>query len=180
MSDMLIIPPNVAKFEKVSFDEYLRACRRYEFSTGARDKSDDEIYALWDAIKLPARSTRYSAGYDFYAPHAFTVMEDDDTFVPTGIKVAIKEGWFLALLPRSSYGMNYGFKLNNTMGIIDADYFNNPDNEGHIMAKVTSVVDVNVQPGDRFMQGIFIPFGITMDDIPLSELRLGGMGSTGG
>ena len=92
----------------------------------------------------------------------------------------MEEGWVLKLYPRSGLGFKYRLQLNNTVGIIDSDYFNS-DNEGHIMAKITNDSKENkvlqLKAGDGFMQGIFVQFGITVDD-EAEGVRNGGFGST--
>lgn len=164
----------VAKFEKVSFEEF------YKGYKGEFDKTDDEIKAIYDSIKLPKRATKYSAGYDFYAPEDIILKPSETIKIPTGIRVRIDDSFVLKLYPRSGLGFKYRLQLNNTVGIIDADYYNS-DNEGHIFAKITN--DSNegkelvVKAGDGFMQGIFVEYGITEDD-DVSEIRNGGFGST--
>lgn len=100
--------------------------------------------------------------------------------VPTGIRAEMEEGWVLKLYPRSSLGFKYRLQLNNTVGIIDSDYFYS-DNEGHILAKITNDSreerTVEIQAGMGFMQGIFLEYGITMDD-DARGIRNGGLGST--
>jgi dUTP pyrophosphatase len=100
--------------------------------------------------------------------------------IPTGIRVKIEEGWFLALFPRSGLGFKYRLQLDNTVGIVDSDYYFS-DNEGHIFIKVTCDCKQNkvleLHKGDAFAQGIFLPFGLTMDDKATAK-RNGGMGST--
>ena len=85
---------------------------------------------------------------------------------------------FLALYPRSSYGMKYGFRLLNTTGIIDADYYNNEDNEGHIIIAFTTDKELHLEPGDKFCQGIIQPYFFSEEEIAVKATRVGGMGST--
>ena len=84
------------------------------------------------------------------------------------------------LYPRSSMGFKYGLQLVNTVGIIDADYYNNPSNEGHIMIgiKKTGIRTVVIDRGERFAQGVIVGYKITDDDNPMTEVRKGGIGST--
>ena len=90
------------------------------------------------------------------------------------------EDWVLCLFPRSGQGFKYRLQLNNTVGIIDSDYYNS-DNEGHIMAKLTNDSNegkvLEIHPGEGFLQGIFMPYGITEDD-EADGVRNGGFGST--
>lgn len=165
----------IAKFLKVSFEEYKEAfCDIYG------DESDSLIREVYDAINLPRRATSGSAGYDFFAPLDIELKPGETAKIPTGIRVKINEGWVLAIYPRSGLGFKFRLQLNNTVGIIDSDYFNS-DNEGHIFIKITNDTNegktVFVKQGNGFAQGIFTPFGITEDD-DVNETRNGGFGST--
>lgn len=161
----------VGKFAKVSLKQYLESMDNY---------SKDEATKLYEGIKLPHRATTGSAGYDFYAPFDIELKPGETIKVPTGIRVFIDGNWFLAIFPRSGLGFKYRLQLNNTVGIIDADYVNS-DNEGHIFVKITNDSNENkilfVKKGEGLVQGIFLPFGITSDD-DVSESRNGGFGST--
>jgi dUTP pyrophosphatase len=92
----------------------------------------------------------------------------------------MEKNWVLQCYPRSGLGFKYRLQLNNTVGIIDSDYFYS-DNEGHIFAKITNDTNegrtLEVSPGEGFMQGIFTEYGITVDD-DVTEVRNGGFGST--
>ena len=127
---------------------------------------------------LPRRATAGSAGYDFFAPAAFRLEPGESIKIPTGVRARIAPGWVLALFPRSGLGFKYRLQLNNTVGIVDADYFG-ARNEGHIFIKLTNAGDrpLRVGAGDAFAQGVFLPFGITEDD-EAGGVRLGGFGST--
>lgn len=152
----------VAQFYKVSKDQFV--------------KDLDAQY--YDTIILPRRATTGSAGYDFFAPFTFSLEPNQTIKVPTGIRVKIDEGWVLKIYPRSSLGFKYRLTLNNTVGIIDSDYFN-ADNEGHIFIKMTNLGDkpLTIEKGVAFAQGIFVEYGITYDD-EVDTLRTGGIGST--
>lgn len=163
----------VAIFEKVSFEQYLEDARK----SGAITESDDELRAEWEAIKLPTRSTSGSAGYDFFMPMPSVKCHDRPVVIHTGIRCKIKDGWVLVALPRSGMGFNYNMRLENTAGVIDADYYN-ADNEGHIALKISSRYEFKIKQDDKFAQGIFLPFGITEDD-EADGVRTGGFGSTG-
>ena len=133
---------------------------------------------IWN--KLPERSTKHSAGYDFFAPTVIIIEPHEQTkLMFTDIKVRLDKDKVLMLYPRSSLGMK-GIALANTVGIIDSDYFYS-DNEGHIFAKITNDTNegktVEIEAGTGFMQGIFVEYGITMDD-EVSTVRNGGLGST--
>lgn len=162
----------VAKFFKVSFKE---------FNTGWQDTFRQPAEsAVYEALKVPVRATSGSAGYDFFSPLTFSLAPGETIKIPTGIRAEISEGWVLQCYPRSGLGFKYRLQLNNTVGIIDSDYFYS-DNEGHIFAKLTNDSNegktVTIEAGQGFMQGIFLPFGITVDD-ETTALRNGGFGST--
>jgi len=165
----------IARFYKVSAEQFV-AVMKEEFP----EYSDDEIRDAYASVRLPSRATKGSAGYDFYSPFAFSLKPGASIKVPTGIRAEMEEDWVLKLYPRSGLGFKYRLQLNNTVGIIDSDYFYS-DNEGHIMAKITNdsregkIMEIGVGMG--FMQGIFLEYGITVDD-EASGIRNGGFGST--
>ncbi len=168
----------VGKFEKVSF---------VQFQTDFRNDgllsylTDADLVEMYSDIRLPQRSTANSAGYDFYSPITIKLMPKESIKIPTGIRVNIQNGWWLGCFPRSGMGFKYRLQLDNTVGIIDPDYYYS-DNEGHIFAKITNDNNegkcIVINAGDKFMQGIFIPYGVTCDD-NTTAVRNGGMGSTG-
>ena len=127
---------------------------------------------------LPRRATAGSAGYDFFAPRAFQLAPGETVKLPTGVRARIEPGWVLMLFPRSGLGFKYRLRLDNTVGIVDADYFG-AKNEGHIFVKLTNTGDrpLSVAAGEAFCQGVFVPFGLTEDDDASAE-RTGGFGST--
>lgn len=161
------------KFEKVSFNQFLR-----DFPIQL--SSDEElIRKYYDKLNLPRRATPGSAGYDFFMPYDQIFTGDMEVLFPTGIRAIIPDNTFLMCVPRSGLGFKYGMRLVNTTGIIDASYAG-AENEGHIMAKVSSERYFRLNRGDRFMQGIIVPYLITDDDDPIQSARTGGFGSTGG
>ncbi|CRZ33458.1 dUTP pyrophosphatase [Herbinix hemicellulosilytica] len=167
----------IAKFEKVSCNRFIEDW----IETFHLDKGNyDEIKHIYDRIKLPKRATKGSAGYDFFSPVTFTLKPGETIKIPTGIRVRIDEGWVLKCYPRSGLGFKYRLQLNNTVGIIDSDYYGS-DNEGHIFCKLTNDSNegktVTIEEGTGFMQGIFVEYGITVDD-EVYEIRNGGFGST--
>jgi len=172
-----MVTDNIAMFQKVSFEEYEKM--RYNMEPDGCKPSNEEMFEEWKSIKLPQRATIGSAGYDFSIPMDVTLFdgEDDSVLIPTGIRAKIQEGWVLMLFPRSGLGTKYGFGLDNTVGIIDSDYFH-ADNEGHIMAKVHVSKLLELKAGERFMQGVFVPFGIASNG-NTTAMRHGGLGSTG-
>ena len=128
----------------------------------------------------PTRATKGSAGYDFFAPFSFGLKAKESIKIPTGIRSFIEDGWVLKIYPRSGLGFKFKVQLDNTVGIIDSDYFYS-SNEGHIMIKLTNdnnhSLDVSINEGNGFAQGIFVEYGITYDD-EVEEVRNGGFGST--
>lgn len=164
----------VARFEKVSFSEFAAAWQK------VFPKSADDIQKIYDSIKLPCRATSGSAGYDFFLPEACTLQPKETYLFPSGVRVKIKEGWFLGIMPKSGLGFKYRLQMDNTIGVIDSDYYYS-DNEGHIFVKITNDNNENkilqLKAGAAVCQGIFLPFGITEDDCVMS-LRNGGLGST--
>ena len=158
----------IAKFEKVSMTQFKAGCTR------------EDAEKVYEGIKLPKRATAGSAGYDFYAPFDIELKPSETANIPTGIRVLIEDGWVLKIYPRSGLGFKYRLQLNNTVGIIDSDY-SRSDNEGHIFIKVTNDSNegktLSIPAGTGFAQGIFVEYGITVDD-DASGVRNGGFGST--
>lgn len=164
----------IAAFEKVSFNQFEKDWLKAFPET-------DNVKDIYDNIKMPQRATAGSAGYDFYAPADVIIKKGKSVLIPTGIRAEIENGWVLCLFPRSGLGFKHRVQLDNTVGIIDADYYG-ADNEGHIMIKLSCDAHddghfVSLSAGDGFAQGIFMPFGITADDAA-TEKRTGGFGST--
>ena len=128
---------------------------------------------------LPYRATANSAGYDFECAEDITILPHSIALLPTGIKAQIDKGYYLQIVLRSSTPKKKGLMLANSVGIIDSDYYNNPDNDGHIMFQVYNFTDkpVTVAKGERIGQGIFLKYFITEDDTATGD-RLGGFGST--
>ncbi len=165
----------IAKFHKVSYEQF----REGVLDTfGTTDDAD--IHRIYEEIRLPKRATAGSAGYDFYTPFPIVLEPGQIVKIPTGIRVEMEENWVLKCYPRSGLGFKYRLQLNNTVGIIDSDYFYS-DNEGHIFVKLTNDTReekvVEVEAGKGFMQGIFVEYGITVDD-DVTAVRNGGFGST--
>ena len=160
----------IARFEHVSSEQ---------FENDFIDKIGSAAPKVAD-IALPKRATQGSAGYDFFLPCDLTLKSGETVCVPTGVRCSMENGWVLQLFPRSSLGFKFRLQLDNTVGIIDSDYYF-AKNQGHIMIKITndSKADktVELKAGDAFAQGVFIPFGITFDD-NATERRTGGFGST--
>ena len=168
----------IAQFEKVSWTQFQKDYMN-TFGEGQTINMDD-VKKIYDSIQLPIRATSGSAGYDFKSPITFILKPGQTIKIPTGIRVKIDDGWVLKCYPRSGLGFKYRLQLNNTVGIIDSDYYYS-DNEGHIFAKLTNDTKegktVEIAAGSGFMQGIFVEYGITLDD-DATEIRNGGFGST--
>lgn len=130
-------------------------------------------------IKLPTRGTKYSAGYDFYLPNMLVIQPKSTAFIFLDVKAAMNEDEVLYLHVRSSLGVKKGIVLANTTGVIDSDYFENPDNDGNIGIALTNTTDkpILLEEGERVVQGVFHKFLVTDDDMTISE-RKGGFGST--
>lgn len=165
----------VAKFEKVSAQQFLEGWMKT-----FPESSKEEATKIYEEIMLPLRATSGSAGYDFFSPLDFSLEPGQSMLIPTGIRSRMEDGWVLMLYPRSGLGFKFRMQLNNTVGVIDSDYYNS-DNEGHIFVRITNDSNegkmLSVGKGKGFVQGIFMPFGITEDD-DVSEVRNGGLGST--
>ena len=161
----------IAKFEKVSPEQFAAAWQ----ATFGCDGS-----ALYDTIKLPRRATSGSAGYDFCTPIGITLAPGETAKIPTGVRAWMEDGWVLKIYPRSGLGFKYRLQLNNTVGIIDSDYYR-AANEGHIFIKITNDSNegktLTLEAGDAFAQGVFLEYGITLDD-DADGVREGGFGST--
>ena len=166
---------DTAKFYKVSYEQFEEGF--LDYNAGA---SKEIIHDIYNELKLPKRATKGSAGYDFYTPIDVYLKPGETLKIPTGIRCEMNERWVLMIYPRSGLGFKYRLQLNNTVGVIDSDYFYS-DNEGHIFIKITNDSNegkiVDVKKGQGIAQGIFMQYGIVEDD-DVSELRNGGFGST--
>lgn len=173
----------IARFHKVSKERFVADfLDTFGVTLGvpAGMDNDEFVAQIYDSIKKPRRATTGSAGYDFYSPIDFKLAPGETIKIPTGIRCSMGLHWVLMCFPRSGLGFKYRLQLNNTVGIIDSDYYYS-DNEGHIFLKITNDSNENktleVKAGEGFAQGIFVPFGITEDD-DADGVRNGGFGST--
>lgn len=182
----------IAKFQKVSFEQFksdlMDKWENIRFHTDDESESvtEEMIRDIYDGIRLPERATKGSAGYDFFSPIGFTLKPGETIVFPTGIRVSMEESWMLSVFPRSGLGFKYRLQLDNTVGIIDSDYYGST-NEGHIMIKITNDSKKDSDPGKKTVkiksgtavaQGVFLQYGLTVDD-SASDIRDGGFGSTG-
>lgn len=131
-------------------------------------------------INLPERQTRHSAGYDLATCEDVTIKPGEIVLIKTGLKVEIPDDEVLLVFPRSSLGIKKGLTMANNVGVIDADYYNNPNNEGHIMIPLRnfSNEEVSLEKDERVAQGIFINYLKTDDDKNDASERSGGFGSS--
>lgn len=162
-------------FEKVSKQRFIE-----DFSKEFTHMNAEGVY---DNIQIPTRSTSGSAGYDFRTPIPFELAAGQTIKIPTGIKVCLDNGTFLLCVPRSGLGFKYRLQLDNTVGVIDEDYYNNPGNEGHIWVKLTNDSregkSITLNIGDAIFQGIILSY-LTVCGDDAHGARVGGFGSTGG
>lgn len=165
----------IAKFHKVSPEQFTEGMKGV-----FPEYTEEAIREIYDSLTLPKRATKGSAGYDFFAPVTFVLNPGETLRVPTGIRAEMQENWVLQIYPRSGLGFKYRLQMDNTVGIIDSDYFYS-DNEGHIFIKITNDTKegkiVMVEQGTGFAQGLFTEYGITYDD-QADGIRNGGLGST--
>ncbi len=155
------------KFEKISFEQF------------KKDFGDDRM--LYDSIELPKRSTKKSAGYDIKSLEDGIIKPGEAMTFKTGLKVCMNEDEVLEIFSRSSFGYKYNTCLANSVGIIDSDYYNNKENEGHIRVRLINLGDkpLEINIGDRIAQGIFKKYLIVDNEEEIKESRTGGIGSTG-
>jgi dUTP pyrophosphatase len=155
----------VGKFEKISIAQF------------NKDVKDSKI--TYNEIPLPVRATKGSAGYDIKTLFDIDLEPGEDIKVPTGLKCKIDNGWGLFALPKSGLGFKYYTRLANTIGLIDEDYYDNKDNEGHMWVKLRNEgkEPLHIDAGKGICQVVFLPYGITYDD-EAEGIREGGFGST--
>lgn len=176
------------RFEKISYEQweqdyiniYLKDLNYYDFKNNKQDyyELDSLIKESYNNIKLPQRSTKHSAGYDFYTPFCIELSKGQSCRILTGIKwCGDYNNEVLILAPRSGLGTKYKMRLLNTIGVVDEDY-QNATNEGHIQAFIEVGEDLSLEANIKFMQGITLHY-IVADNAEneLSE-RTGGFGST--
>lgn len=153
------------KFEKISFEQF------------KKDICDDIL--LYQEYNVPKRSTENSAGYDFFTIFDYVIKPGASIKIPTGIKAKMESDEVLLLIVRSSMGFKYNVRMCNQVGVVDSDYYNNENNEGHMFIKLQNEGDKDyvIKKNDKIVQGIFTKFLITDDD-NTKEKRVGGIGST--
>ena len=154
-------------FEKISFDQFVK------------DVTDDRM--LYDSIELPKRSTKNSAGYDIKSIENGIIKPGEYKRFKTGLKVSMNPDEVLYIYSRSSLGYKYGVTMVNSVGVIDSDFYNNSDNEGHFSVCLINQGTENfeVKIGDRIAQGVFMKYLIVDNEEEIESVRNGGFGSTG-
>ncbi len=154
------------KFEKISYEQF------------KKDICDDK--ELYSRIELPKRSTNHSAGYDIKSIVSETIKPGESKVIKTGIKVAMNPDEVFYIIDRSSLGFKYDITLSNSVGVIDSDYYNNEDNEGHFSVKLINhgKKEYVINIGDRIAQGIFMKYLTVDDEEIINKKRKGGIGST--
>lgn len=166
----------IADFYKVSLGQFINDMK----DTFGEKYNDNILTEIYNNIELPVRATKGSAGYDFKSPIKFTLQPNCTIKIPTGIRCKMEEGWVLKIYPRSGLGFKYRMQLNNSVAVVDEDYFYS-DNEGHIFLKFTNDTNeakvLKIEAGEGIAQGIFVEFGITYGDMA-DGVRNGGFGST--
>lgn len=146
-------------FEKISFEQF------------CKDVCNDK--KLYDNYKLPVRDSKLTAGYDIYLLENLELKPNEIIKLPTGIKAYFQNDEVLMVVVRSSTGFKYNIRLVNQVGIIDADYYNNKNNEGHIFLKIQNegTETVKFKAGEAIAQGLFFKYLITKSDIDLGIER---------
>lgn len=155
------------KFEKISFEQF------------KKDIVDDS--ALYNNYELPKRKTKFSAGYDFASLIEKDLAPGESVLIPTGVKCSLNENDVLLIVVRSSLGFKHNIRLVNQVGVIDADYYNNESNEGHILIKLKNEGDHNykIEVGSAVAQGLIMEYNTVDDEEEITSDRTGGIGSTG-
>ena len=139
-------------FEKISFEQF------------KKDIADDRD--LYNEYKLPQRDSDSTAGYDIYLLEDLIIEPNEIKKIPTGIKSFFGKDEVLFLIVRSSTGFKYNIRLCNQVGVIDADYYNNKNNEGHMWIKIQNEGNerVIIPRGESIVQGIFLNYLTTRSD----------------
>lgn len=156
------------KFEKISFEQF------------RKDIANDKV--LYDQYELPKRSTKSSAGYDIKSMTSGIIKPGDSMIFKTGLKVCMNDDEVMYLYSRSSFGYKYDVTLTNSVGVIDSDFYNNEENEGHFAVKLSNhgKNDFEVFVGDRIAQGVFMKYLTIDNEEEIVHERKGGLGSTKG
>lgn len=174
---------SIMHFEKITREQWVKDVMNLLQVEHLSEENLEKINKVYDGIKLPKRATKYSAGYDFYASGEVIIPREDSDIILTGIRwVCDKEedkNKVLQIYPRSGIGFRTGVRLMNTVGIIDADYWEG-NNEGHIMVKLYNPMNASfeVEDGEAIVQGMITEYHTCDDEEEIVEKRTGGIGST--
>ena len=146
-------------FEKISFEQF------------SKDVAPDQ--ELYDSIIIPQRSSKATVGYDIHLLNDLNLEPGETAKLPTGLKAHFGEDEVLLIVVRSGTGFKYNIRLCNQIGVIDSDYYNNPDNEGHLFIRVQNEDDKphSFKRGDALVQGIFMRYLTTDNDQNLGKER---------
>lgn len=176
------------RFEKISIEQWQKDYKLPIIISHISDVHNSEVLnhideienGIYESIAVPKRQTAHSAGYDFCSPGMLRIDPNETARVCTGIKARLDPDCVLLLDVRSSVGIKRWLSLANTIGIVDADYYNNPDNEGHIILFIrnNSSEPQSIEAGERIAQGVIVRY-VTTDDDKAAGSREGGFGSTG-
>jgi dUTP pyrophosphatase len=172
--EWIMFEENEFYFQKVSLDEWCKV-QPIWFN---RELWIEKYFA----IKLPERATDGSGGYDICAPYDIKLPYGQDEVIPTGLKASMGLREMMLALPKSGLGFKFFVRLANTVGLIDSDYYNNINNEGHIMIKIRNESNdelsmLDVKEGKGFCQVVVVNYKTTRND-KASGKRIGGFGST--
>lgn len=185
------------RFEKINYDAFKKDIIKHIFNGNGEHIDEEKIKNIYEQIKLPKRATSHSAGYDFISPVDIMITAYHAHFIPTGIKIKLDSDKMLQVVQRSSSAKN-NYTLANSIGIIDSDYYSNPDNDGDIIIALRTIpsssvigridnedligythfITYDIHAGDKIAQGIIVPF-YTVEDDDAEGDRTGGFGSTG-
>ena len=146
-------------FEKISFEQF------------RKDVKDD--LDLYNGYELPKRDSDRTAGYDIYLLEDVVIEPNQILKLPTGVKAYFEKDEVLLFIVRSSMGFKYNIRLCNQVGVIDADYYNNENNEGHMWIRIQNEGDktVRISKGEAVVQGIFMKFLVTDSDLNINIKR---------
>ncbi len=146
-------------FLKITFEQF-------------KNDVEDNI-ELYESVKIPQRDSKSTAGYDIYLLNDIILKSGEIVKLPTGLKSFFEKDEVLLLVVRSSMGFKYNIRLCNQVGVIDSDYYNNQDNEGHIWIRIQNEgnEDVYLKRGTAIVQGIFLKYLTTNSDETLNQER---------
>lgn len=167
--DLVVAEDTIVRSAESQFFDFERKYQEYAISK----------YETWE--KFEAEETENGAVTMARLKAFCKLWKTRPTLVPTGVKVAMPSDYYLQLQVRSSLPLNSWLVLANGVGVIDSDYYNNPDNEGHIFIQLINLhpCDIILHKGERIAQGIFLPYGAVNNDVIVETDRTGGLGSTG-